>query len=290
MKLMLFSKHLAGLSVAEAGKVIQSLGFEGVDLTVRPGGHVLPENARAELVGAVRTLAGMGLAVPLVTTGITSADDPFAEDIFEQAAEAGVPNLKLGYWRYEGLGTIRAAIGDAARRLDGIEALAQRTGVRGVIHNHSGNFVSALAPVLWDLIADRDPAAVGAYADPGHLMVEGGLAGWRMGLDLLGDRIAVVAFKDYLWEIQRDASGKPSLVRVGKPLSQGMVPWPEVVALLRKIGFEGWISVHREYGEQTLEALQEELPADMTYLRSVTTRPCDPSKTAGAAPAASSAR
>lgn len=269
MKIMLFSKHLGELTVAEAGKVIAELGFEGVDLTVRPGGHVLPENAWRELVGAIRGLTDMGLLVPMITTGITSADDPHAVEVFEAAAEAGVSNLKLGYWRYEGFGTIRAAIDAAARDLDGIEALARRTGVRAVIHNHSGNFVSALAPVVWQLIADRDPAVVGAYADPGHLMVEGGLGGWRMALDLLGDRIAVCAFKDYLWETTADEAGKPRLLRAAKPLSEGMVPWPEVVGYLREAGFDGWISLHREYGEQTAAAVKREVPADLTYLREV---------------------
>jgi sugar phosphate isomerase/epimerase len=269
MKIMLFSKHLGDLPVAKAGEVIAGLGFAGVDLTVRPGGHVLPENASCELVGAVRTLANLGLAVPLVTTGITSADDPYAREIFGSASVAGVPELKLGYWRYEGLGTIRSAIDAAARDLDGIEALAQRTGVRAVIHNHSGNFLSALAPVVWQLIADRDPAAVGAYADPAHLMVEGGLGGWRMALDLLGNRIAVCAFKDYLWETEIDETGKPRLVRVAKPLAAGMVPWPEVVSCLRQVGFDGWVSLHREYGERTTDAVKRDLPGDLAYLQKV---------------------
>ena len=269
MKIMLFSKHLGELSVAEAGEVIADLGFDGVDLTVRPRGHVLPENASRELGGAIETLTGMGLAVPMITTGITSGDDPHATAIFEAAAQAGVSELKLGYWRYDGFGTIHAAIEGAARDLDGIEALAQRTGVRAVIHNHSGNFVSALAPVVWQLIADRDPAAVGAYADPGHLMVEGGLGGWRMALDLLGDRISVCAFKDYLWETEADEGNKPHLVRVAKPLREGMVPWPEVVGYLRDAGFDGWISLHREYGVQTVDAVRRDVAGDLAYLRDV---------------------
>lgn len=269
MKLMLFSKHLGALPLVEAGRVIVDLGFEGVDLTVRPRGHVLPENARSELVGAVKALEYMGLAVPLVTTGITAADDPYAEDIFSAAAEAGVPDLKLGYWHYEGFGTLRAALDDVSRKLDGLEALARRTGVRATIHNHSGAFISALAPVVWHLIADRDPAAIGAYVDPGHLVVEGGLEGWRMGLDLLCDRIAVVAFKDYLWERDADASGKLRMVRVARPLSKGMVPWGDVVAHLREACYDGWISLHREYGEQTVAGVVADVPQDLAYLRAI---------------------
>jgi sugar phosphate isomerase/epimerase len=269
MRLMFFSKHLGELPVAEAGQTIKDLGFEGVDLTVRPGGHVLPENARAQLVDAVHILSDLGLSVPLVTTGITAADDPYTADIFEQAAKAKVPSLKLGYWHYPGLGTIHEAIHSAARALDGIEELAQQTGVRAVIHNHSGPYVSALVPIVWELIKDRDPAAIGAYVDPGHMVVEGGMGGWKIGMDLLGARIAVAAFKDYLWNTEPDETGKPQLVRVATPLQQGMVPWPEVVSMLRQIGFDGWISVHREYGEQSAAAVQAEVPQDMAYLRAV---------------------
>ena len=49
MKWMMFIKHLQTLGIAGAGKAIKSLGFEGVDLTVRPGGSVLPESVRKEI-------------------------------------------------------------------------------------------------------------------------------------------------------------------------------------------------------------------------------------------------
>ena len=266
MKMMFFSKHLGSLSVAEAGRVIRELGFEGVDLTVRPGGHVLPEHALKELPGAVRTLVDLGLDVPLITTGITSVQDPFAADIFEVAGQVGIPNLKLGYWRYGAFGTLCGQIDAMARELDGIEELARRTGVRAVIHNHSGDNVSALAGVVWFLIKDRDPAAIGAYVDPAHLVVEGGLSGWRVRLDLLGDRIAVAAFKDYVWDVQQDALGKAQLTRIAKPLYQGMVPWQEVISCLRKAGFDGWVSLHREYGDDDIATLRADVSQDLAYL------------------------
>jgi sugar phosphate isomerase/epimerase len=246
--------------------VIRELGFEGVDLTVRPGGHVLPENARAGLPAAAHALSDLGLSVPLITTGIVSADDPYAADIFEAAAELGIPNLKLGYWRYRSFGTFRATMDQAARELDGIEALAQRTGVRAVIHIHSGDHMSALAPIVWWWIAHRDPAATGAYVDPGHMVVEGGMAGWRMGLDLLGSRIAVAAFKDYIWQFERDPSAGLRMVRVAVPLGEGMVPWPEVITCLKQVGFDGWISVHREYGDPAVEAVAADVSKDLEYL------------------------
>ena len=47
MKWMMFIKHLQTLPLAEAGRAIKDLGFEGVDLTVRPNGSVTPERVKA---------------------------------------------------------------------------------------------------------------------------------------------------------------------------------------------------------------------------------------------------
>ena len=77
--LVMFSKMLGEFPVAEAARRIKGLGFEGVDLTVRPGGHVLPERVATDLPEAVKAIRGEGLSVPMITTAITRAGDPHAE-------------------------------------------------------------------------------------------------------------------------------------------------------------------------------------------------------------------
>src|SRR5262245_33114812 len=113
MQLVMFSKHLGTMPVPEAAAVIRELGFDGVDLTVRPGGHVLPEAVEAVLPAAVAALRDQGLAVPMITTGVTSAAQPEAEAIFHTAAAQGIRRLKLGYWPYRPFGELRAQL-DAA--------------------------------------------------------------------------------------------------------------------------------------------------------------------------------
>ena len=44
MSFVMFSKMFHSLSIPKTGEVIRTMGFDGVDLTVRPEGHVLPEN------------------------------------------------------------------------------------------------------------------------------------------------------------------------------------------------------------------------------------------------------
>ena len=277
MQLMMFTKHLAPLPLTQAARAIKDLGFDGADLTVRPGGYVDPVQVRSALPEAINLLNDHGLSVGLLTSAITSAGDPTASMIFQAARSAGVREIKLGYWKYDRFGTFQSALEQAARDLDGIERLARETNVRANLHLHSENFITAYAPIVWHLIKDRDPASIGAYVDPGHMTVEGGGDGWRIGLDLLRDRISVVAVKDLDWARTEDPDpthgGKPRWYTRMVPLRQGMVAWPSVFACLRATGFDGWFSLHSEYQgphswrELTTEQVIEQTRDDLAYLR-----------------------
>ena len=49
---------------------VKKVGFDGVDLTVRSKGHVLPERVAEDLPKAVRTIRARGRQVPMITCGI----------------------------------------------------------------------------------------------------------------------------------------------------------------------------------------------------------------------------
>jgi sugar phosphate isomerase/epimerase len=276
MQLLMFSKHLQELNFEQLGERVKEMGLDGVDLTTRPGGHVLPENVKSDLPKAVKTLEAQGLNVGMITTSITDANEPFADDIFATAAQCGIGFAKLGYWSYKGLGTLKEAIEDASRKMEGIEALAKKRGVKACIHNHSGNCLSAQATVVYMILNGCDPQHVGAYVDPGHMTVEGGLSGWRMGIDILSDYISLVAVKTFGWFSQKDEQSgetrwRPQLV----PLPEGVVQWREVFHCLKQIGFDGCVSVHSEYQgggswrDLNLEELIEQTKQDVAYLRTV---------------------
>jgi len=274
MQWIMFSKMLGTLNVVEAGARIKEIGFEGVDLTVRPGGHVLPENAAGGLAPAVEALRSMGLCVPMISTGITAADEEYARDIFRAAAECGIRRLKLGYWRYEGFGTLAEQIEGARRKLAGIETLAREHGVTACIHCHSGAFLSAEPTVVWLLLRDFDPDCLGAYIDPGHMTVEGGACGWKMGVDLLAPHIRLMAAKSFTW-FREEKDGQVRWRHRLVPLREGLVPWPDVFACLRQIGYDGPVSLHSEYQgggswkDLPLDELLAQTREDLQYLRGV---------------------
>jgi len=273
MQLLMFSKMLkdaGNLSVDQVGDCVTEMGFDGVDLTVRPGGHVAPEEVTERLPEAIDTLKSKGLVVPMITTGITGAEEDHAEEIFRTASECGVRFLKLGYWRYREFGTIRDQIEKARGQLGGLEALSRRHGVTAALHTHSGPNLTANPAVVHMLLQDHDPRWLGAYIDPGHMAVEGGKSGWKMGIDLLDRYIKLVAIKDFGWFRETDRrTGEKGWVNRLVPLGEGIVPWPEVFRCLREIGFDGCVSVHSEYPDLSLEELLRQTREDLAYLKRV---------------------
>jgi len=275
MMLVMFSKHLGTLPVPKAGEAVKQLGFRGVDLTVRPGGHVLPENVSTALPQAVRQLRELGLEVPMITTGIVSAEDRFTEPIMAAAAGLGIKELKLGYWSYRPFGTLRQQLDTARTAMDGIEKLARKHNVRASIHSHSGDYLSAEAGNVYLLLKDRDPHHAGAYVDPGHMTLEGVAGGWKQGLDQLQAYLSMVAVKTFGLFPQRAASGETRWERKLVPLREGIVRWPEVFACLKQLGWDGVVSLHSEYQgrdsfkDLTVEELLAQTREDLEYLRPV---------------------
>ena len=90
-----FSKTFQWLGYDDLAVFLAEAGFEGIDLSVRPGGHVLPENVERDLPAAVKAAQKQRLSIPMMVTGITDATDPLTERILKTAADQGV-KLPLG--------------------------------------------------------------------------------------------------------------------------------------------------------------------------------------------------
>src|SRR5687768_6147330 len=117
MQFVLFTDNLAALKLPEVCAEAKRAGFDGLDLTLRPGGHVLPENAEMGLSEAKRVADAAGVTIPMATTAVSNTDSPHAEQVFASAAHYGVRKLKLGYWRYEPFGTLAKQLDDTRAKL-----------------------------------------------------------------------------------------------------------------------------------------------------------------------------
>jgi sugar phosphate isomerase/epimerase len=143
VKFVLFTDNLADLTVARACEAAKAAGFDGLDLTLRPGGHVLPEAAEIGLAEARRAADHAGVAIPMISTAVTDIDSPHAEAIFAAAAHYGTRLVKLGYWDYRPFGTLAAQIERGREKLRRVVGLARKYRVLPCVHCHSGRFLAA---------------------------------------------------------------------------------------------------------------------------------------------------
>jgi L-ribulose-5-phosphate 3-epimerase len=237
----LFSKHLPELGWTDLGRAVKDAGFEGVDLTVRPQGHVLPERAADDLPRAIEAITSQGVKVPMITTDLTSAASPVARPILQAAAKGGVRYFKTGYWRYSSSPDVRAQVAAAGAALEGLAALASDCGIEMGFHNHEAYIGAA----LWEIAPAMDrlnPRWAGYYFDPRHAVAEGGGGSWKAATHLVAPRMKMLALKDCRWL----KSSKGWIIE-NCPLGDGMVDWAWVGKVIHAAGFSGPISLHLEY-------------------------------------------
>lgn len=276
MQFVLYTDNLADISIAEACRSAKQAGFDGIDITLRGGGHVLPESVEMGLAAARQSADQAGATIAMATTSITDTSSPYAEDILASCAHYDVRTIKLGYWRYEPFGTLAKQLQAARESLKRITTLASKYDVMPCVHVHSGDILANGGANLYLILQDFSPDEVGAYVDPMHMTVEGGLSGWEMGLDLLAPWIKLVGVKNFRWiENGRDDHGQQRYRPQYTPLSEGQAPLPEFMARLNQLGYDGVVSLHSEYkGQSSFKQLSTpelltQSAADLKYLKSL---------------------
>lgn len=268
MQLVLFSKHWPGMDVAGMIEKTHYIGADGLDLAVRPGFAVNPDNVGTALAPAVLQAEEAGLAIPMITcdASFTDPEAPIAETMAAALAEAGVPVAKLGYWRWRGADTPYWEEVDRIRHaLEGFEILAQKFGVKFCYHTHSDYF-GLNACAMMDLLRDRDPAYIGAYLDTGHLAYCG--EPFRMALDIVGPHLGLVSFKDTFFQrANPEGEELPVWKRTIVPAGHGAVKWADVMGGLKAVGYDGTLTAHCEFTAPTPEAFTDLQKREVAFLR-----------------------
>ena len=95
LKVHIFSKHLQFLNYQEMAEAAAEMGFDGIDLTVRPNGHVLPERVETDLPKAVEAMRKLDLVPSLMTTAVDDADNSTDRKVLEVAAKLGFKYYRM---------------------------------------------------------------------------------------------------------------------------------------------------------------------------------------------------
>ena len=263
MKLIVFSKMLQEKSISELVELAQQHGYDGYDLAVRPGHPVNPDNAASALPQAQAQMEQAGLQIGMVTGNfdLLTADHPLAEPLLAAMDSADVRLLKLGYFRFEPQTMDYWEQVDSVRRaFSAWEKLASIYNVKICYHTHSHYCMGLNAAALMHLLRDFDPAYLGAYLDPGHFAVDG--EPFDFGLAMAREHLSILSAKDVLIErVARNGHGAAKTNWVGA--GEGIVDWTAVFSELRRIGYDGFISIHCEYeleeGEDWFETFKREV-------------------------------
>jgi len=237
----IFSKHLQFLDYTAMAETAADIGFDGVDLTVRPGGHVSPENVERDLPRAVEAVRKVGLQVPMMTTAITDPGDPRTEPILNTASRLGIRYYRMGYLSYDRQAGIAETLQAYAPRLRELAALNEKYGIHGAYQNHSGTRVGGPVWDLWELLKSIEPRGLGVQYDVRHATAEGGRS-WPLGFQLLSPWIKITAIKDFYWRQENGDWGIQDC-----PLGQGMVDFQQYFGMVKSLPVRGPISLHFEY-------------------------------------------
>ena len=248
-----FSKHLQFLDYKEMAEAAAEIGFDGVDLAVRPGGHVLPKNVEEDLPKAVEAVKEAGLDVPMMTTAITDPADALTEPVLRVASEQGIGAYRMGYLSYDDDLGIAESLEVYRPQMRDLAAMNAQYGLHGGYQNHAGTRVGGPVWDLWILLEGLSPQYIGCQYDVRHATAEGGTA-WPLGLKLLHPFVKTTVIKDFKWA--EDDDGQWRIQNV--PLGEGMVDFPAYFDLVKEYGIEGPISMHFEYDLAERGASKEE--------------------------------
>ena len=236
-----FSKHLHFLQVPEMAKAVATMGYDGVDLTVRKGGHIEPENALTQLPQVITAIRKAGLEVPMIATDIIDPKHPLTEPILKTAASLGVKCYRTAYLSFDPKIGVAKSLEHHRVQLRELAAINKKYNIQGAYQNHAGTNLGSSVWDIWEVIKDLDPRYMGVQYDPKHATAEGGMS-WVNGMDLLKNHIRCMAIKDFYWEKKAD-----KWVHTYVPLGEGMVDYKKVFSLVKQYNIIGPLSIHFEY-------------------------------------------
>ena len=226
-------------------------GVDGLDLTVRPKGSVLPEKVAEDLPVVAEMAKNNGLFLEMMVSNITSDETPYAKNVLRIAAQQGIKHYRMGYFRYNDDEKAKETIAHAQTQIQSLIDINAEYEIQGGYQNHTGNYFGA---PLWDLIGVLEKVAspwISSQFDIYHAYSEG-YRSWEVGMEIMASKIGSLAIKDFTWEIN---NGQAKIKKV--PLGQGVVDLDGFFKNIKNMNITAPITLHIEY--PLLEKYEENL-------------------------------
>ncbi len=258
-RLLVFTKPWR-LDLPDLARKIAALGLDGIEMPVRPGYPVHPENAARALPDAVRIFRDHGLFLESVAGSMDAAT-------VEACGAAGVPLLRVcpDLTRDETYPEAEARLRGA---FDALVPVLDHANVVLGVQNHSGRYVAPSALGLRALLAGYDPRHVAAVWDAAHEALNG--VEPEMALDVIWPHLRLVNLKNAVWERvdENGASGEARWKTRWVGGREGLASWPRVTgALARRGGGPNVVCLTAEYSDTA--NLEQLVAEDVAYARAL---------------------
>ena len=252
-----FTKPWQTQPIEWVGEFVSRLGFQGIELPVRPGYQVTPEEVGRKLVPAAKALAAQGVR-------IYSVAGPTDEATIAACAEAGVPVIRV-MARVLKDETYLQAEERLWREYDALVSLLDRYGVTLGVQNHCNRFVPN-GVALHRLLERYDRKHIAAVWDAAHEALNGG--DMDLALDAVWPHLCLVNLKNAIWQRTNGPEAEYARWRIywtsGR---QGLAVWPDVVAELKRRNYGGVVCLTAEYSDEP--AVERLIAEDMAYARAL---------------------
>jgi sugar phosphate isomerase/epimerase len=240
-QIFLFSKQLQFLNYTDMCEATKEIGFSGLDLTVRPKGHVLPERVTDDLPRATEAMKIFSLKPQLITTNVNDYQNINDISVLKTASELGYQYYRPAWYKYSDETKILETIENAKIQLKNLDKLNNAFNINLAYQNHSGHYFGSS---IWDLqqvLQEIKPKKSGCQYDIMHATVEGG-KNWEIGFHIIKPYINSIVIKDFKW---KKINNKWTVKYV--PLGEGMVNFDRFFSLLKKHSINVPICLHAEY-------------------------------------------
>ncbi len=198
------------------------------------------DSPAADLKRAKEIADRHGLAMPILGTYMKCDELAVVEAVMQAAAEVGCGKMRVGPPGYDGSRPYHELLAEAASNFEKVAALGRKYGVQACVEMHMGN-ITPSAALAHRLVSNFDPKEVGVIYDPGNTVVEGS-ENVDLALEVLGPYLSHVHAKNCLWAKAGEEGGVAKWEWRMAAVKQGQIDWKQIVAALKKAGYEGWLS------------------------------------------------
>lgn len=235
----IFTKVFQSHTFDQLAEVVVQTDADGVEATIRRGGHIEAENAEAQIDKLIAALANRHKRLLIAATDVNEVNAD-SERLLKTLADHGVSYYRTGYLKYRRGTPMLDQVRGFRQQISELADLNRSLGMTAIYQNHAGK--DYVGNLIWDLAILMEgivPADLGVALDLRHLRVE--IAGsFQAAVEAIRPHLRSVYLKDAL----RTGEKGSELQEV--PLGSGMVT-PQLFQDVWRAIQPAPLSVHVEY-------------------------------------------